>query len=256
MLSRSERSLFHGLRQRKYRGETGLFLAEGLRVAEELAGSRIDLHLAAVSTSLEDTPRGAALVDRLEQRVRTERVSDAELDRLAATDAPQGVVVAARIPAASPESVAFGTRAVCLLLDAVQDPGNFGTLVRSCDAFGAAAVVSLPGTVDAWNPKAVRAAAGSSFRVPILQLTLGDAVAWLRVHDFRIAGADVAGSAVEGAALPGRVGLIVGNEGAGLGAGSKRLADELLAVPTPGPAESLNVAVAAGILLYLLTRER
>jgi TrmH family RNA methyltransferase len=256
MLSRSESSLFHGLRQRKNRADTGLFLAEGLRVAEELAGSGVDLHLAVVSTSVEDTPRGAALVHRLEQRVRTERVSDAELAKLAATDAPQGVVVAARIPAASRGSIAFGDRAVCLLLDAVQDPGNFGTLVRSCDAFGAVAVVALPGTVDAWNPKAVRAAAGSSFRVPILQLTLEDAAAWLRAHGFRIAGADPDGRAIEHAPLPGRVALIVGNEGAGLGAGSRRVADELLAVPTPGPAESLNVAVAAGILLYLLTRER
>ena len=256
MLSRRDQALFHALRRRRERAETGLFLAEGIRVVEELARSGIDLHLAAVSTSLEDSARGQALARLLEERVRTERVPEAQLARLAATDSPQGVVVAARTPVAEPTSVAFPPRTACLLLDAVQDPGNFGTLVRSSDAFGVSAVVALPGTVDAWNPKAVRAAAGSSFRMPILELTLADAVNWLRREGFRMLGADTGGQPIREVELPARVALMVGNEGAGLGEDARRVADELVAIPIPGRAESLNVGVAAAILLYLLTRER
>jgi TrmH family RNA methyltransferase len=255
VLTRAEEKLLRGLQRRKNREENGLFLAEGVRVVEELLESRLALHLAAISPSLEDTPRGRALAARLEEAGRTERISDADLDRFAATDSPQGVVAAARIPVAAPATIGFGAHAGVLLLDAVQDPGNFGTLVRSADAFGLAAVVALPGTVDPWNPKAVRAAAGSSFRVPILQLDAAAAEAWLRAPGFQFYGADVEGGAVESTAVAARWGLIVGNEGAGLGKEARKLVDTLVAVPIRGHAESLNVGVAAGILLYLLSRE-
>ncbi|MGH7553445.1 MAG: TrmH family RNA methyltransferase, partial [Longimicrobiales bacterium] len=170
MLNRGDEKLIRALQRRKHREESGLFLAEGVRVVEELVGASIDLHLAVISTTLEDTPRGRALAGLLSERVRTERIPRDAVAALAATDTPQGVLVAARTPHWAPEVVAFDSRSTCLVLDAVQDPGNFGTLVRSADAFRAGAVIALPGTVDPWNPKSVRAAAGSSFRMPILQL--------------------------------------------------------------------------------------
>ena len=255
MLSRGDERLIRALQRRKHREESGLFLAEGVRVVEELVEASIDLHLAVISTTLEDTPRGRALASMLSDRVRTERVSREAVSSLAATDTPQGVVVVARFPRWTPDVVDFASRSTCLVLDAVQDPGNFGTLVRSADAFRAAAVIALPGTVDPWNPKSVRAAAGSSFRVPILQLDLATASAWLRGFEFRFFAADAGGKAVDIVARPARVALLVGNEGAGLGAETRAVADEIVAVPIRGPAESLNVGVAAGILLYLLTRE-
>jgi TrmH family RNA methyltransferase len=255
MLSRGDEKLIRALQRRKHREENGLFLAEGVRVVEELLTTPIDLYLAVVSTSLEDTPRGRELATQLSNRVRTERISRDALASLAATDTPQGVVVAANIPRTTPDVVEFEARSICLILDAVQDPGNFGTLVRSADAFRAAGVVALPGTVDPWNPKSVRSAAGSSFRVPILQMDLAAASAWLRNLDFRFFAADADGKPVDVVAPPPRVALLVGNEGAGIGAEARAEADEMIAVPIPGPAESLNVGVAAGILLYLLTRE-
>lgn len=255
MLKRSDEKLIYGLRRRKFREQNRLFLAEGVRVVEELATSRFDLHLAVVAPSIEDSRRGRELLEKLAARVRTERTGASDLARLAATDSPQDVLVVAAIPDGNPDAVQFGDRATMLVLDAVQDPGNFGTLVRSADAFGVAAVISLPGTVDAWNPKAVRAGAGSSFRVPILEMTTADAASWLRGRGFVIRGADTAGEPLESLPAVRRCALVVGNEGAGLSHEARAAVDTLVSVPISGRAESLNVGVAAGILLYLLTRE-
>jgi TrmH family RNA methyltransferase len=243
------------LRRRTEREERGLFLAEGIRVVEALADSALDVELVVVSDSLAATPRGAALLAGLGSKHEVRAVPDSVLARVAATESPQGVVVAARIPAASLETVPVRERSTVLVLDAVQDPGNFGTLVRSADAFGADLVLALPGTVDPWNPKAVRAAAGSSFHVPILSAGTEEALAWLRSHAYRILAADTEGVPV--GSVPGaeRNALVVGNEGAGIGQAVRAAADAVVAVPIRVSAESLNVGVAAGILLYLLTRE-
>lgn len=253
VLSRSDTRLLRALKRRKQREAKGLFVAEGVRVVEELVGSGAALHLALASPSLLDSPRGAALADALEKHGRLERVSDAEIRQLASTRSPQGVLAVAPIPSATPEAVTFDSRSTCLLLDAVQDPGNFGTLVRSADAFRAAAVIAMPGTVDAWNPKSVRAGSGSSFRVPILQLEWTEATAWLRAAGFRFLAADAAGVPVESVEPGRRIALVVGNEGSGLSVEAEAAADERVAVAIPGPAESLNVAVAAGILFYVLS---
>jgi TrmH family RNA methyltransferase len=139
-----------------------------------------------------------------------------------------------------------------LVLDAVQDPGNFGALVRSAEALGAAAVVALPGTVDPWNPKSVRAAAGSSFRLPIVPLSWSEALAGFREVGFSIVGADSTGRSVREVRGE-RIALVLGNEGAGLSQQVLEVVDELAAVPLRGRAESLNVAAAAAILLYELS---
>ena len=252
-LSRSEEKLLVGLRRRRVRESEGLFLGEGVRIAEEALRAGIVLELAVATASLEDTPRGAELVARLKEHSAFRRVDTGTLARIAATESPQGVVLAGRMPDPDVES-RLGPATRVLVLDGVQDPGNFGTLVRSADAFAAAAVIALPGTVDPWNPKAVRAAAGSSFRVPVLQLTTEAAVEWLRDRGFVILAADAGGVPLESRAWSGRVGVVVGNEGAGIGSALRTAADAVVSIPTPGPAESLNVAVAAGILLHELSK--
>jgi TrmH family RNA methyltransferase len=253
-LTRAEERLLFGLRRRAYREERGLFLAEGVRVAEELVRRGLPIELAVIAPSLEDTPRGGELARRLASRTSLRRVADVDIRRLAATEAPQGVLIAAAIPRASLETLELQERALLLLLDGVQDPGNFGTLVRSADAFGAAATIALTGTVDPWNPKAVRAAAGSSFHVPIALAETHQAMDWLRAQNFTILAADTEGQPIEGVAPIDRLALIVGNEGAGVSEVCRAAAHGLVSVPIAGDAESLNVGVAAGILLYLLSR--
>lgn len=255
MLSRAETSRLAALRRQAGRTASGLFLAEGVRLVEDLLASSVVPHVALVTPSLEDTQRGAALVQRLRDAVRTVDVAEHELARVAGTDAPQGVVVAAEIPRYELADIRLRERELVVVLEAVQDPGNFGAIVRSADAFGAALVCALPGTVDPWNPKAVRSAAGSSLRVPIVELTAEALFEFLRGAGFRVTGAAAEGTAVDQIAFAARRALVLGNEGAGLSSEVRARLDETVAVPIRGRAESLNVGVAAGILLYLLSRE-
>lgn len=252
-LSRAEEKLLHGLRRRSIREKRRLFLAEGLRVVEELAESALDIELAVVGPGLDRSPRGAALLGKLAERGTVRQATDAELRRVAATDSPQDVVAAAAIPAVHLETVAVPERAVALVLDAVQDPGNFGTLVRCADAFAVDLVIAMSGTVDPWNPKAVRAAAGAAFRVPIAASPADRAIEWLATNGWTIWAADAAGDPVPQADRPDRLALVAGNEGAGISDSVLERADRRVAVPIRGRAESLNVAIATGILLYLLT---
>lgn len=254
MLSRVEQKRMRALKRRKYREEEGLFLAEGVRLVEALLDAGIDPRLVVASPTLEDTERGRRLAARLAGVAALRRVDDRELAELAATESPQGVLAVAPIPRWELEGIRIAGPATALVLDGVQDPGNFGTLVRTADAFGAAFVAVLPGTVDPWNPKSVRAAAGAAFRIPIVQPGWEALLEWLHVHGFALYGAAAEGRPVDDVVLPQRAALVVGNEGAGLGSEVRAAVDDLLAVPIRPAAESLNVAVAAAVLLYVMTR--
>lgn len=254
-LSRAEEKLLNALSRRRERARRGLFVAEGVRVAEEFLDAGIDLQLAVISPSLEDTQRGQALARRLAGHDATRHAGEATIAQLADTDTPQGIVLVGRIPQHDLGNIVFPQRATVLVLDAIQDPGNFGTLVRSAVAFGSVALIALNGTVDPWNPKAVRAAAGASFRIPIVQTDAPLAFATLRQQQFRILVADTDGTGIDEVGKNPRTALVVGNEGAGVSAEARKIADAIVAVPTTGPVESLNVATAAGILLYLIARE-
>lgn len=256
MVSGGEAKRIRGLQRRKGREREGLFLAEGVRVVEELLQAGVVLPLALVSSSLEDTERGRRLAAALEAATEFRRVSDGELSELADTSTTQGVLVVAEIPRASLGAVSPAGASVALVLDGVQDPGNLGTLARSAAAFGCEALLCLPGTVDPWNPKAVRASAGGLFRIPVVQSDPGELDEWLGRHGYLVVGADAGGESVEERALPQRVALVVGNEGAGLSEAMRERCDRILSVPMRGGTESLNVAVAGGIMLYELTRER
>lgn len=256
MLSRAETKRLQSLARRRGRLQSGRFLVEGVRVAEDLIASGIVIHTAYLAPSIEDTRRGASLAHTLRACARTVTITEGELRGIAGTDTPQGVVIEADIPRHSLTDPALKGRLTgAVALDAVQDPGNFGTIVRSADAFGLGFVAVLPGTVDPWNPKSVRAAAGSSLRVAIVETSLDALLRHVRGADFRVLGADVHGTPIRELARPGRMLLVLGNEGAGLGDEVRAACDELVSVPIRGAAESLNVGVAAGILLYELTRE-
>jgi TrmH family RNA methyltransferase len=256
LLSAREAAELRALKDRKKRLEYGRFVAEGVRVVEDLLASDLSIRWAVTTSSLEDTPRGAALAAEIDRRDLKRRiVTDREFATLASTETPQGILVVADIPGATAEDIAGrGRSGVVLVLDAVQDPGNFGTLVRSAEAFAALGVVALPGTVDPWNAKSVRSAAGSSFRIPIAQTSWENLRAVLQVHDFMILGATAEGEELRD--RHDRVALVVGNEGSGLSREVRSDATQLVAIRTPGRAESLNVAAAAAILLYELSRTR
>jgi TrmH family RNA methyltransferase len=253
MLSRAQAGRVKALHRRKGREESGEFLVEGIRQVEDLVASPVVPRLALISPSLEDTDRGRDLAARVRAITTAINVSDAELGRLATTETTQGIVVVASIPRITLMDVALRDRALVVVLDAVQDPGNFGTLVRSAEAFGVSAVVALPGTVDPWNPKSVRAAAGTSFRIPIVRLAPLQLAEWAAREEFAIWGAAADGESIAELVVPRRTVLVIGNEGAGLSPLLESRLTQRVAVPIRGAAESLNAAMAGTVLLYLLS---
>jgi TrmH family RNA methyltransferase len=147
--------------------------------------------------------------------------------------------------------------ALVVVLAGLQDPGNLGTILRSAEAFGATGVVALPGTVSVWNPKSVRASAGSVFRVPMLSATPRECFTRLRQAGVTILTTALRGAdPVDGVPLAGPAAFIIGNEGNGVPQDLVSLCDGAITIPCPGPVESLNAAVAASVLLYEASRQR
>jgi TrmH family RNA methyltransferase len=246
-------TLARDLTRRKARDRSGLFVAEGIRLAEELLSS--GLHVTGVLTCdlIDRTPRGAALVAQLHGRgIDVTRVSEREFLSASDTESPQGVLAIAEKPVEALEALMLPTTVRLLVLDGVQDPGNVGTLLRTAAALGVAATLVLPGTADPWNAKVVRSGVGIQFKHRTIDCTEEALVAFLSRHDVPLWGAAAAGRPVEGLVPPSRLALAMGNEGAGLKPSVRDACAELVALPmTPG-VESLNVSVAAGIALYAL----
>src|SRR3984957_13200110 len=182
------------------------------------------------------------------------------LDQALATETPQSIAALIEPPQWSWEQLLGSRRnsvAFVIVLAGLQDPGNLGTILRSAEAFGVTGVVSLPGTVSAWNTKAVRASAGSVFRVPFLTSEIVECIPRLHGAGLAIFAALSQGAQqAHSADLARPVALIIGNEGNGVPGALAARADSTITIPFPGPVESLNAAVAASVLLYEASRQR
>jgi TrmH family RNA methyltransferase len=182
------------------------------------------------------------------------------LDSALATETPQPVAALVEPPEWTWAHIlaAHGREAaLVVVLAGLQDPGNLGTILRSAEAFGATGVVSLPATVSAWNPKAVRASAGSVFRLPVLATSERECFEELREAGVRILATTIhAAEPADLVDLAAPVALVIGNEGNGLAEDLIAKADVKVTIPCPGPVESLNAAVAASVLLYEASRQR
>ena len=232
-----------------------MFVAEGVRTVEELLASPLTVRGVLTAPQLDETTRGSALTQTISARgVPTERVDPREFASAAETDSPQGVLAIAEVPDRTLAPLANRAKLRLLVLDGVQDPGNVGTIVRTAAAMGADATVALPGTVDLWNAKVVRSGMGAHFHHLCLPGTWDDLDAFRRDGSLDVWGADASGEPLTALRSPSRVAVVVGNEGGGLSAASRERATRLVAIPLAAPVESLNVAVATGILLHELSR--
>jgi RNA methyltransferase, TrmH family len=228
----------------------GLVAIEGDHLLEEAMLSGMVLKTVFVSEQRDIphmVPRG---VDVL-------RLTEEVFESVVETQSPQGVAALIVPPVHKLDDVLKSPSPMILIAAGLQDPGNLGTLVRSAEAFGAAGILTTPGTVSAWNQKALRASVGSVFRMPVVGVTSDD-VADLKTHGIRLIAA-VGGTDATPAQdvdFSKACALLIGNEGAGLGAEWMRMADERVTIPCPGPVESLNAAVAGSLLLYEASRQR
>jgi RNA methyltransferase, TrmH family len=248
-------TLARDLRRRKAREKHDLFVAEGVRAVEELVRSTLTVRGALVAPQVREAPRGEALITSLRSReVNVEEVTALEFASAAETESPQGVIAVAEIPAYGFEELSADWNGTILVLDAVQDPGNVGTIVRTASALGVAATVAMPGTVDLWNAKVVRSGMGAHFKHPTFSATWSELDSFRKRAEFQLLAADASGTDVASIEPGPRVALIVGNEGSGLSSEARSRASGIVSLPIQPNVESLNVAVATGILLYALAR--
>lgn len=237
------------LARRQDRDRTGTFLVEGPQVVAEALGCLTRVFVTDADTDLVRRAVSAG--------VEVVSVTDRVLASLATTVSPQGIVGVADLPEATLDGALAGAELVVVCWQ-VNDPGNLGTIVRSADAAGADAVVCTSGSVDPRNPKAVRASAGSLFHLPVV----ADSEPTVVMAALRAAGLQIAAANAGGATPYTHVdftrptAVVLGNEAHGLPQDLLDHADVVVSVPIHGRAESLNLAVAAALLVYEAARQR
>ncbi|MEE1939129.1 RNA methyltransferase [Streptomyces sp. TRM 70361] len=251
------------LTRRATRAKERRFLAEGPQAVREAAGHRGggEPTLVELFTTPEAAERHADVVAAARAagaRIRT--TTDEVVAELSQTVTPQGLVGVCRFLDRPFEAVLAARPELVAVLARVRDPGNAGTVLRCADAAGADAVVFTDASVDPYNPKAVRASAGSLFHLPVaVGVTAEQAVAGLRAAGARVLAADGAGerdldTELDTGRMGGPTAWVFGNEAWGLPEETRALADEVVRVPIHGRAESLNLATAAAVCLYASAR--
>jgi TrmH family RNA methyltransferase len=240
------------------RGPQALALLEGVKLVEEALEAGVEIAEAAVAPRLRHSPRGRHVLQSLDAKgVAVREVADAVLDSVSETEASQGILALARRPRFEEDRLFQGTPLVLVAVQ-VQDPGNLGALFRVAEAAGASGAYLTRGTADAFAWKALRGSMGSAFRLPhVAGLSIEDALERVRAHGLAtVAAVGHEGERYDRLDFRGPVALIVGNEGAGLPEAALRAADQEATIPMRSPVESLNVAVAAGVLLFEAARQR
>jgi TrmH family RNA methyltransferase len=238
-----------GSRGVKEREAAGQFVAEGLQCAREAlvskSGPRIE--------TLYLTNNGRSKVEEVTDlsSFNVVDVSDEVMKEMSETITPQGILAVCTIPQASLSSITLNGSRRFIYLSEVQDPGNAGTILRSADAFAIDAVITSPGSVDMYSPKVVRSTAGSLWHIPVFESVTIDEVLALGINVFSL-GADGSKSLSQ-YEMSGDTIAVFGNEARGLSTGQKVDSIEVVSIPMPGNAESLNLSAAASIVMYHLS---
>ena len=262
------------LKQKKYRTESGTFFAEGLRAVQEAVeyAEVTDLFF----TAAEEKKLTEILKTAKEKGARLYKADDKVMAKLSDTKTPQGVLAVIRMPEQSLQKLRPGAwqrktekqcqsagieidnNAPVIILDRIQDPGNLGTIIRTADAVGALGIILLEGCVDAYSPKVVRASMGSLFHLPVVQDVFPEeALTWCYRHGYEPAATAMQGAAnLYKADISKKMAFIFGNEANGVSEELQAAAETRLFIPMAGQAESMNVAMAAGIVLFEGLRQR
>ncbi|MCF8450776.1 MAG: RNA methyltransferase [Taibaiella sp.] len=243
MLSKAQNKHIRSLTQQKFRNEYRLFVAEGVKVANEWLQSANPVQII-----LATEPWAAANIDLIARHPEASLhiISDIELSTLSTLQTPNQVLLV--IPYPEAKSVPI-LNEWYLVLDDIQDPGNMGTIIRVADWFGVNHVICSPGCVDVYNPKVVQSAMGGHLRVAVYEAELTDVLPTLPMPRFA---ATLGGSNVYDVGTHSAGVLIIGNESKGISGIVLAMATHQITIPRKGGAESLNAGVSAGILCALL----
>ncbi|HKE00607.1 MAG TPA: RNA methyltransferase [Planctomycetota bacterium] len=241
-------------------GDPGRLVVEGVRLLEEAARARATLEIVLASPRVADSERGAPLLRELRERgVDVRSATEEVVDAATTTRHAAGVAALARRPEVALDALfPAGEPAFVVVAAGIADPGNLGTLVRTADAAGATGFATTPESASPWNDKAVRATAGSVFRIPVAAGVRFSALA----EKAKAAGARIAASVAAAgedyaeADLRPPIVLVLGSEGFGLPDEIRRAADVLVRVPLRDGVESLNVSAAGAVLCFAVARRR
>ncbi|WCO65120.1 RNA methyltransferase [Iamia majanohamensis] len=244
-------------RQRRAREQEGRFVLDGPVLLADAVAAGIEVHDVFVDPDATTRPEVAdAVAAAVGSGARAWAVQGG-LRGHVEPRTPNGVAAVARTPDAAPDPDPTARAALHLVLVAVGDPGNAGTLLRTAEAVGATSVVLADGSVDPWSPKVVRASAGSVLRVPVGHGSAAEVLAALGEAGVqRVATAGAGGLAPQDLDLAGPVALVLGSEAHGLPADLDAAVDARASLPMAGRVESLNVAVAGSVLAYEVLRQR
>jgi TrmH family RNA methyltransferase len=250
--------LYKRLLEMKERGGDDLALVEGVRLLEEAREAGVPVREVAASPRARDSARGRALLADLEARgVPIRLLEDRLLSSISEMETTQGILALVERPTFAEEALFRGTP-LLLVAVAIQNPGNLGGLLRTAEAAGATGAILTEGTADPLSWKALRGSMGSAFRLPHRRgLPIEATLASLKGRGISTVAAYATASVrYDEADLGGPAAFLLGNEGAGLPPDVMRSADQRVAIPMRGGVESLNVGVAAGILLFEAARQR
>ena len=234
---------------------------EGLRLCEEAHVSGLQIEAVIFSDQIARKERAASVIEQLSKVAKSSAsVSEKLLESISYTRTPQGIVVIAARP--SSDELTFSpkqpARPLLVVLHEINNPVNVGAIVRTAEAAGATGVIATANTADPFSPKSLRGAMGSAFRLPIWS---GESYArvldWCRSKNAQAIVADISGTrAYTAVNWRKSSALIFGRESSGLSPDEIASADQVVCIPMQGPTESLNVAVAAGIILFEAARQR
>ena len=238
-----------------------LIFVEGLRLCEEARRSKLEIEAVIASEELLRKERAAVAIAELSRvSKRTASVSEKLLESISYTKTPQGIIVLAHRPDSSEERLAenLATDPLLVVLHQINNPVNVGAILRTAEAAGATGAIATKSTADPFSPKALRGAMGSAFRLPVwFGPEFNEAVSWCSGAGVQTVCADVhATKSYDEVDWKKPSALIVGPESSGLSAEEIASADASVRIPMQSEAESLNVAVATGVLLYEAVRQR
>ncbi|MCC6168231.1 MAG: RNA methyltransferase [Caldilineaceae bacterium] len=246
------------LRHRKGREEGGLFFAEGIHIVAEAVQAGAAIVQLVVAPSLLISRFALEVVEsRRRAGVACLEVSEEVFKSLSAKEHPQGLAAVVRQHWSTLADVRYGSELCWVALSGVQDPGNLGTILRTCDAAGAAGVILVGHTTDPYDAEAVRASMGAIFSQRVVRAGLPQLAAWKEMQGFQIVGTSgAAPTDYRAAVYPPPLLLWMGSEQHGLSPGEMALCDATVRIPMVGRGDSLNLAVATGVVLYEIFNQR